>query len=83
MSNREAGGSSALSGYRNYYNPGHIAELEQLWNIAHGTTVITSNAGLQPTIPGMVKMMRNGTPKVHWVACIHLSFGNPACPFVE
>ena len=33
MSNRETGGSSALSGYRNYYNPAHVAELEQLWNV--------------------------------------------------
>ena len=98
MSNREAGGSSALSGYRNYYNPNHVAELEQLWNVApgtippHGTTVVTSNHDLQPTIPSMVEMMRNGTLKVFWVACTnpsvtlpdlnkyhcYLSFSNPS-----
>ena len=102
MSNRETGGSSALSGYRNYYNPNHVAELEALWNVApgtipaHSTTVITSNRDLQPTIPSMVEMMRNGTLKVFWMACTnpsvtlpdlnkyhgYLSFSNPARPFV-
>lgn len=102
MSNREAGGSSALAGYRNYYNPTHIAELEQLWNVTpgtippHGTTVVTSDIDLQPTIPSMVDMMRKGTLKVYWVACTnpsvtlpdldkyhdYLSFSNPARPFV-
>lgn len=102
MSNREAGGSSALSGYRNYYNPAHVAELEQLWNVApgtipaHATTVISSNSDLQPTIPSMVEMMRNGTLKVFWVACTnpavtlpdlnklyaYMDFGNPARPFI-
>ena len=102
MSNRETGGSSALSGYRNYYNPDHVAELEQLWNVApgtipaHATTVVTSNRDLQPNIPSMVEMMRNGTLKVYWVACTnpsvtlpdlnkyhdYLSFSNPSRPFV-
>jgi anaerobic selenocysteine-containing dehydrogenase len=102
MSNRETGGSSALAGYRNYYNPTHVAELEDLWNVApgtipaHATTVITSNRDLQPTIPSMVDMMRNGQLKVFWIACTnpsvtlpdlnryhdHLGFGNPSRPFV-
>lgn len=75
MSNREAGGSSALSGYRNYYNPAHVAEVESLWNVPagriphHGTTPITSNKDLQPAINSMVDMMRNGALKVFWVAC--------------
>lgn len=75
MSNREAGGSSSLSGYRNYYNPTHIAELETLWNVpagripAHATTIITSNKDLQPAIGSMVDMMRNGQLKVFWNAC--------------
>ncbi len=102
MSNRETGGSSALAGYRNYYNPNHVTELETLWNVtpgtipAHSTTVITSNRDLQPTIPSMVDMMRNGQLKVFWVACTnpsvtlpdlnkyhgYLSFSNPSRPFV-
>jgi ferredoxin-nitrate reductase len=83
MSNRETGGSSALSGYRNYYNPNHVAELETLWNVApgtippHSTTVITSDTDLQPTIPSMVDMMRKGTLKVFWVACTNPSVTLP------
>ena len=83
MSNRETGGSSALSGYRNYYNPNHVAELESLWNVAPGTippratTVITSDTDLQPTIPSMVDMMRKGTLKVFWVACTNPSVTLP------
>jgi anaerobic selenocysteine-containing dehydrogenase len=83
MSNREAGGSSALAGYRNYYNPNHVAELEQLWNVApgtippHSTTVVTSNRELQPTISSMVEMMRNGTLNVFWVACANPSVTLP------
>ena len=75
MSNREAGGSSALAGYRNYYNPDHIAEVEQLWNVApgtippHGTTVISSRIELQPDKNSMVEMMRNGQLKVFWNGC--------------
>lgn len=75
MSNREAGGSSALAGYRNYYNPEHVAELENLWNVpfgtipAHGTTVITSKSELQPEKNSMVEMMRKGELKVFWNAC--------------
>lgn len=102
MSNREAGGSSALAGYRNYYNPSHVTNLEQLWNVApgtippHSTTVVTSNHDLQPAIPSMVDMMRNGTLKVFWVACTnpavalpdlnkfyeYMDFSNPRRPFV-
>jgi anaerobic selenocysteine-containing dehydrogenase len=83
MSNRETGGSSALSGYRNYYNPNHVAELETLWNVApgtippHATTVITSDTDLQPAIPSMVDMMRRGTLKVFWVACTNPSVTLP------
>ncbi len=75
MSNREAGGSSALAAYRNYYNPDHIAELENLWSVAggtipaHGTTVITSRSELQPEKNSMVEMMRKGELKVFWNAC--------------
>ncbi len=75
MSNREAGGSSALSGYRNYYNIAHVAALETLWNVPagripeHSTTVITSDKTMQPTINSMVDMMKNGQLKVFWVAC--------------
>lgn len=75
MSNREAGGSSALAGYRNYYNPNHLAEVEGLWNIpagkipAHSTKVVTSNKDLQPNIDSMVEMMRDGRLKVFWNAC--------------
>jgi Anaerobic dehydrogenases, typically selenocysteine-containing len=75
MSNREAGGSSALAGYRNYYNPNHLAEVENLWNIpagkipAHATKVVTSNKDLQPNIDSMVEMMRDGRLKVFWNAC--------------
>ncbi len=75
MSNREAGGSSALAGYRNYYNPAHLSEIEQLWGVPAGrippkaTIPITSNKDLQPNIDSMVEMMRNGRLKVFWVAC--------------
>jgi anaerobic selenocysteine-containing dehydrogenase len=75
MSNREAGGSSALAGYRNYYNPAHVDELERLWNLRsgkiprHATVPITSNKDLQPSINSMVEMIRNGQLKVFWVSC--------------
>jgi anaerobic selenocysteine-containing dehydrogenase len=75
MSNREAGGSSSLAGYRNYYNPAHVAEIQALWNVPagkipqHGTTIVTSNKDLQPGINSMVDMMRNGQLKVFWNAC--------------
>jgi anaerobic selenocysteine-containing dehydrogenase len=79
MSNREAGGSSALSGYRNYYNPVHVDDLESKWGIPsgriprHAPTMITSDKTLQPTINSMVDMMKNGQLRVFWVAC-----SNPA-----
>ena len=78
MSNREAGGSSGFSGYRNVYNPTHVAAVEALWNIpagripTHATTTVTSNKDLQ-AINSMVDMMKNGQLKVFWVAC-----SNPA-----
>lgn len=74
MSNREVGGSSALAGYRNYYNSDHVAQLEQLWNVPagriphHSTTIVTSNKDYQD-INSMVEMMRYGQLKVFWVAC--------------
>jgi anaerobic selenocysteine-containing dehydrogenase len=75
MSNREAGGSSALAGYRNYYNPDHIADLERLWRVPGGriphksTLPITSNRDLQPDIDSMVEMMRTGRLGVLWISC--------------
>jgi len=74
MSNREAGASSALAGYRNYYNPDHVSELEDFWNIPRGKipphkpTVVTSNKDLQD-INSHVEMMRNGELKVFWIQC--------------
>jgi ferredoxin-nitrate reductase len=74
MSNREAGGSSALAGYRNYYNPDHVAWLEDFWNIARGKipprkpTPITSNKDLQD-INSHIEMMRNGELSVFWIQC--------------
>lgn len=84
MSNREAGGSSALSGYRNYYNAVHVDALETLWNVPsgriprHATTTATSDKTLQPGINSMVDMMKNGQLKVFWVAC-----SNPAVTFPD
>ena len=75
MSNREAGGSSALAGYRNCYNPDHVRELENFWNIEHGKippykpTVITSNSELQPEINSQVEMLRNGQLNLFWIQC--------------
>lgn len=74
MSNREAGASSALAGYRNYYNENHVAELEEFWNIQHGKipphkpTVITSNSDLQD-INSHVEMLRKGELNVFWIQC--------------
>ena len=74
MSNREAGGSSALAAYRNCYNPDHVGELEDFWNIPRGKipprkpTVITSNRDYQD-INSQVEMMRNGELSVFWVQC--------------
>ncbi|PLY16122.1 MAG: molybdopterin oxidoreductase [Sedimenticola sp.] len=75
MSNREAGGSSALAGYRNCYNPTHVSELENFWNIENGKipprkpTPITSNSDLQPEINSHVEMLRNGELNVFWIQC--------------
>lgn len=74
MSNREAGASSALAGYRNYYNPDHVSQLEDFWNIERGKipphkpTVITSNKDYQD-INSQVEMMRNGQLNVFWIQC--------------
>jgi len=74
MSNREAGASSALAGYRNYYNPDHVAELEDFWNVDRGKipprkpTPITSNKDYQD-INSHVEMMRNGELSVFWIQC--------------
>ena len=72
MSNREAGASSALAGYRNYYNPDHVGWLEDFWNINRGKipprkpTCITSNKDYQD-INSQVEMMRNGELSVFWI----------------
>ncbi len=74
MSNREAGASSALAGYRNYYNLEHVSELEDFWNIDRGKipprkpTPITSNRDYQD-INSQVEMMRNGELSLFWVQC--------------
>jgi len=74
MSNREAGASSALAGYRNYYNPDHVGELEDFWNVdrgkipPHKPTVITSNKDYQD-IDSQVEMMRNGELSLFWIQC--------------
>ncbi len=74
MSNREAGASSALAGYRNYYNPDHIGALEDFWNVERGKipprkpTVITSNKDYQD-INSHVEMMKNGELSMFWIQC--------------
>lgn len=74
MSNREAGASSALAGYRNYYNPDHVGWLEDFWNVPRGKipphkpTVITSNRDYQD-INSQVEMMRNGELSLFWIQC--------------
>jgi assimilatory nitrate reductase catalytic subunit len=79
MSNREAGGSSALAGYRNYYHPDQVDALERLWNLPagciprHATVPVTSDKELQPAMESMTSMMREGALKIWWVAC-----SNPA-----
>ncbi len=83
MSNREAGGSSALAGYRNYYNADHLRELETLWNIPSGKipprkpTPITSNGDLQPGINSHVEMLRNGEINVFWIQCTNPAVSLP------
>ena len=75
MSNREAGASSALAGYRNYYNLDHTNWLEDFWNVdrgqipRHKPTPITSNADYQPEINSHVEMMRKGELEVFWIQC--------------
>lgn len=75
MSNREAGASSALAGYRNYYNIDHTNWIEDFWNVdrgkipRHKPTVITSNSDLQPDINSHVEMMRNGELSMFWIQC--------------
>ncbi|MCW8826584.1 MAG: molybdopterin oxidoreductase family protein [Gammaproteobacteria bacterium] len=74
MSNREAGASSALAGYRNYYNSNHVGELEDFWNVPRGKipphkpTVITSNKDYQD-INSQVEMMKNGELSLFWIQC--------------
>lgn len=74
MSNREAGASSALAGYRNYYNPDHVGWLEDFWNVDRGKipprkpTPITSNKDYQD-INSHVEMMRNGELSMFWIQC--------------
>ncbi len=83
MSNREAGASSALAGYRNYYNPDHVGELEDFWNIERGKipprkpTPITSNSDLQPDINSHVEMMRNGDLNIFWIQCTNPAVALP------
>ncbi|MDH5735697.1 MAG: molybdopterin oxidoreductase family protein, partial [Gammaproteobacteria bacterium] len=74
MSNREAGASSALAGYRNYYNPDHVGWLEDFWNVPRGKipphkpTAITSNRDYQD-FNSHVEMMRNGELSLFWIQC--------------
>jgi len=74
MSNREAGGSSALAGYRNCENPDHVGWLEDFWNIERGKipphkpTSITSNRDLQD-YNSHIEMMRNGELSLFWIQC--------------
>ncbi|MDH5648766.1 MAG: nitrate reductase [Gammaproteobacteria bacterium] len=74
MSNREAGASSALAGYRNYYNPDHTGWLEDFWNVPRGKipphkpTPITSNRDYQ-NINSHVEMLRNGQLNLFWIQC--------------
>ena len=74
MSNREAGASSALAGYRNPYNIDHTNWLEDFWNVDRGKiprrkpTPITSNRDYQD-INSHVEMMRNGELNLFWIQC--------------
>ena len=74
MSNREAGASSALAGYRNYYNPDHVGWLEDFWNVdrgkipPHKPTCVTSNKDYQD-INSHVEMMKNGELSMFWIQC--------------
>ena len=74
MSNREAGASSALAGYRNYYNPDHVGWLEDFWNVERGKipphkpTCVTSNRDYQD-INSHVEMIRNGQMNLYWIQC--------------
>ncbi|MDH5190464.1 MAG: nitrate reductase [Gammaproteobacteria bacterium] len=83
MSNREAGASSALAGYRNYVNPDHVAWLEDFWNVPRGKIPprkplpITSNKDLQPDINSHVEMMRNGELNVFWIQCTNPAVSLP------
>jgi len=83
MSNREAGGSSALAGYRNCENEVHRTALEQFWNIPAGKipprkpTAITSNSDLQPEIDSHVEMLRNGELGVFWIQCTNPAVSLP------
>ena len=74
MSNREAGASSALAGYRNPYNIEHTNWLEDFWNVDRGKiprrkpTAITSNRDYQD-YNSHVEMMRNGELSLFWIQC--------------
>jgi len=74
MSNREAGASSALAGYRNPYNIDHTNWLEDFWNVDRGKiprrkpTPITSNRDYQD-INSHVELMRNGDLSLFWIQC--------------
>jgi len=82
MSNREAGGSSALAGYRNCENDNHRSALEAFWNVPagkippHKPTPITSNRDLQD-INSHVEMLRNGELGVFWVQCTNPAVSLP------
>ena len=82
MSNREAGASSALAGYRNYYNPDHVGWLEDFWNVERGKipphkpTAVTSNRDYQD-YNSHVEMLRNGQLNLYWIQCTNPAVSLP------
>ena len=72
---RETGDDGALPAFRNWDNPDHIAELEKLWNVEHGTV-----PGWVPPTHAMqiFRYAEQGSIKMLWIVAT-----NPAVSLPE
>ncbi len=72
---RETGDDGALTGFRNWNNPNHVAELEDIWNVGRGTV-----PGWAPPTHAMqiFRYAEQGSIKMLWIVAT-----NPAVSLPE
>ena len=71
---RETGDDGALPGFRNWNNPEHVHELEDLWNVEHGTV-----PGWAPPTHAMqiFRYAEQGSIKMLWIVATNPAVSMP------